>query len=197
MADRFRSTGGRSRPDVAELSDRFRELTLLLYDTNVSLKSLAARVYPYLAPDIEFKDPLAITRGERLFKVGLRGFHCVIHFDFDIAQLDVQLNDLGDGGRVLVDGIMNLRQLYFYTYPLRTLLVYDFVMARSRDSLGDRLGDRGGPSFQITRLEEMWSLGDLVENVPLIGRLYSGARQISGYILGGLFWLGCKVCPRE
>ncbi len=76
---------------------------------------------PYLAPDVTFTDPWLTAHGRGRFRIGLRGFHCVIRFDFDIFQLAVTLNERGDGGRVIVDGVMNLRQLRFYTYPLRTI----------------------------------------------------------------------------
>ena len=69
-------------------------------------------------------------------------------------------------------------------YPLRTLLVYDYVTTKT------------GSGLQIVRLEEIWSLGDLVENAPLISALYRAARTVNGYVLSGLFWLGCLVKPR-
>ena len=52
-----------SRQSPPEIVDRFRELTLLLYDTRIGLKTLEDRVHPFLAPGIEFKDPLIHGRG--------------------------------------------------------------------------------------------------------------------------------------
>jgi len=162
---------------VAELEERFRALTLLMYDTSVPIPVLEERVYPHLAPDVLFTDPWVIVRGRRRFEIGLCGFHTIIRFDFDISQLAVELDGRG-GGRVLVDGVMNLRQLGFYTYPLRTLLRYDFVLTE------------GGTSFQVTRLEEMWSFGDLIANTPLVGRFYDWVfRPSAGRFFLAVFWL--------
>ncbi|XYI02655.1 hypothetical protein ACMHYB_24030 [Sorangium sp. So ce1128] len=173
-----------SRLSVAEIGERFRELTLLMYTTSVPLDELREQVYPYLAPDVEFIDPWIRARGAGKFRIGLLGFHCAFLFDFDIFQINVSMNERGDGGRVLVDGVMNLRQLRVYTYPLRTLLVYDFVMTK------------GGEGFEITRQEEMWSFGDMIQNAPLIGTCYEGFRFVSGYFFAGFFWLSCVVATR-
>lgn len=167
-----------------ELCARFLSLTHLLYDTNVTLGVLERELVPYLAPDVEFVDPLVHAWGQDIFRTGLRGFHCAIHFNFEAFQIDVQVNRSAGTGRVLVDGIMHLRQLVVYTYPLRTVLVIDF-----------RLTD-GGRGFQITRLDEMWSLGDLLANVPGIGRIYDVSRRIFGQGLARLFHLSCEVATR-
>src|SRR5262249_8757521 len=100
----------------AEIAAKIRELTLLLYDTSVPLATLEERVVPYLSPRVAFIDPWIIARGRRKFRIGLRGFHCAIRFDFEIKQLAVELD--GRRGRALVEGVMNLRQLRVYTYPL-------------------------------------------------------------------------------
>jgi hypothetical protein len=173
------------RLGVNELERRFAELTLLMYDTRVPLGRLEERVVPYLAPDIEFIDPWVHVRGGPIFKTGLRGFHCAIRFDFDMFQLHVQMNERGDGGRAIVDGVMNLRQLVVYRYPLRTILVYDFVLTEA------------GTSFQITRVEEMWSFGDMLQNLPLAGHLYELSRRGWGYLLAGLFWASCALTGRR
>jgi hypothetical protein len=169
----------------AELEDRFRTLTLLMYDTSVPIPVLEERVYPHLAPDILFTDPWVIVRGRRRFEIGLRGFHRIICFDFDIFQLAVELDGNG-GGRVLVDGVMNLRQLVFYTYPLRTLLRYDFTLTED------------GRAFHVTRLEEMWSFGDLIANTPLVGEVYDRVfRPVAGRFFLAIFWLsGVLLRPR-
>jgi len=85
---------------------------------------------------------------------------------------------------VIVDGIMNLRQLRFYTYPLRTILVFDFVMTD------------GGQSFRIVNHEEMWSFADMIQNAPLVGRFYEGFRFMAGYFFTAAFWLSCAVKTR-
>lgn len=162
---------------TVDLEEHFRRITLLLYDTSVSLPVLEQEVIPYLDSNIEFIDGLISARGRDKFQLGLRGFHCAIYFDFDIFQLDVKMNSSGQSGRVMVDGVMNLRQIPFYTYPLRTILVYDFVFAPD------------GRSFLITRLEEIWSVGDLFENAPFVGRLYQKARALAGYLFMGFSWL--------
>lgn len=166
---------------IAQLDERFRELTLLMYDTSVPIPVLQEQVHPHLAPDIEFIDGILTASGAAKFKAGLSGFHCVFFFDFDIFQSAVKLSADGSGGRAMVDGIMNLRTVPHYTYPLRTILVYDFVLLD------------GGTRFQITRQEEMWSYGDLLENAPLIGRLFQAGRRLAGYLFTGFFWLGATL----
>jgi hypothetical protein len=173
--------GAATRPGIPEIERRFTELTNLLYDTAVPAEVLQEKVYPFLAPDIQFKDPWVKASGLRHFWIGLKGFHAVIRFDFRIFQLTVQLNERGDGGRVLVDGVMNLNQLVVYTYPLRTILVYEFTM----------LPD--GQRLQITSLEEMWSFGDLIENLPGARWPYEVYRRFFGYLFGGMFWVAAKA----
>ena len=172
-----------AQPSLAELEEHFRELTQLMYDTDVTIPTLEARAYPRLAPGVIFEDPWLRARGFDRFTTGLRGFHCVIHFDLDIFQIGVQLDPRGDAGRAIVDGVMNLRQLRFYTYPLRTILVYDFVLTE------------GG--LQVTRLEEMWSFADMIANAPLVGRLYDRVlRPAAGHVFTALFALSCALFPR-
>jgi len=174
-----------SRLSVRQLEARIGRLTELMYTTSVPLSTLEEEVIPCLSPDIQFVDPWVRVRGIQRFLAGLRGFHCVIRFDFDIVQLDVKLNEARDGGRAMVDGVMNLRQLRFYNYPLRTILVYDFVMTD------------GGRNLQITKVEEMWSLGDMLQNAPLIGRVYEVFRVISGYTISTMFWLACAISAKS
>src|SRR5262249_12716076 len=137
-------------PRVPALEARFRELTLLMYDTGVPIPVLKERVFPYLAPDIVFVDPWLVARRRRRFEIGLMGLHCAFRFDFDSFQVAVALGVQGDGGRVMVDGVMNLRSLPGYTYPLRTILAYDFMLGE---------GERG---LLVHRQEEMWSFGDMI-----------------------------------
>ena len=178
-----REAGNEATPrvDVLALERRFTELTHLLYDTSVPAAELQEKVYPYLAPDIEFRDPWVKASGRQHFWIGLKGFHAVIRFKFEISQLTVQLDERGDRGRVLVDGVMALNQLVVYTYPLRTQLVYEFTISPD----GERL--------QITTLEEMWSLGDLIENIPGLSRPYEVYRRCFGYLFGGMFWIAATA----
>jgi len=155
-----------------------------MYDTSVSLSELQEQVYPYLSKDIRFVDPFIRARGRNKFQVGLRGFHCAFLFDFRIDELRATLNERGDGGRVIVDGVMNLRSLRVYSYPLRTILVYEFVLTQ------------GGCSLEITSQEEMWSVGDLAQNAPVLGPLYDGWRFLSGYFFTAMFWLSCALATR-
>ena len=81
-------------------------------------------------------------------------------------------------GRALVDATMHLRSIPGYAYPLRTMLVYRFRL----DAAG---------KLCITEIEEIWALGDLLENAPLgIGALYDRVfRPVSGALFLGFFWL--------
>lgn len=77
------------------------------------------------------------------------GFHNMFHFTFDTFQLNVKLNNDGVTGRCIVDGIMNLKQFsWFYTYPLRSILTYEFRLLNNYDT--------DIPLFEIFRHEEMW-----------------------------------------
>jgi hypothetical protein len=176
--------GSSKKLGVQELERRFTEVTQLLYTTSVPIAELREKVYPHLAPTIVFRDPWVRGSGLPQIWTGVRGFHAVIRFDFDIYQLAVELNERGDGGRVLVDGVMNLRQLVVYTYPLRTQLVYEFDLSPD------------GESFQITSLEEMWSLGDFIANAPGVGVAYEGFRWASGGVIAAMFWLAATVVEK-
>ena len=92
--------------------------------------------------------------------------------------MGVDLNEQGTGGRVFVDGVMQLAQLKFYTYPLRTQLVYEFYF----------VGD--GSSLKIRRLEEMWSLADFFANAPVIGMFYNFWRLMMGVFWTIVFYVG-------
>jgi hypothetical protein len=156
------------------LETRLRRIITLMYDTGVSLDQLEAEVVPFFAEDIAFVDPAVSARGLSKVRTGMRGFHCAFKFELDIHQMTVD----AERGRALVDATMNLRSIPGYCYPLRTTLVYDFEVDAS-----------GEP--RITRIEEMWALGDLVANAPLgIGALYDRVfRPASGVLFLGFFWL--------
>eukprot|EP01120_Amphizonella_sp_Union-15-10_P015309 TRINITY_DN7855_c0_g1_i2.p1 TRINITY_DN7855_c0_g1~~TRINITY_DN7855_c0_g1_i2.p1 ORF type:complete len:105 (-),score=24.41 TRINITY_DN7855_c0_g1_i2:86-400(-) len=66
---------------------------------------------------------------------------------------------------------MNLRQFsWITTYPLRTILVYDLAIL-------DVDLDDNRVEFLITDHEEMWSFGDMIEALPLVGWAYNLFRR--------------------
>jgi hypothetical protein len=151
---------------IRALEERFRRISELLYDTRVPAQVLEEEVVPFLAEDVTFTDPWQHGSGKETYRRGAAGFHCMLRFDFDITQLNVQLEEGQLRGRAIVDGVMQLRQFsWLYTYPLRTLLVYDFTLQPPGDS-------RGLPRPLIHAHEEMWSLGDMIEAVPAVGWFY-------------------------
>jgi hypothetical protein len=140
-----------------DLEALFRKLSLLLYDTRVPVEVLEAQVMPYIADDVVFTDPWQTGSGRENYRLGLAGFHRLLRFRLDPVQVSVQLNANGDQGRAMVDAVMHLELLApLYTYPLRTILVYDF-----------RLDASGTP--QICSHEEMWSIADMLASVPAVG----------------------------
>jgi hypothetical protein len=153
---------------IRELEERFRHLTDLLYDTRVSPQQLEDQVLPLLAEQVTFKDPWQVGVGRDKYTVGMKGFHAMFDFRFEFHQVGVALDARATGGRALVDGVMHLRQSSrVFTYPLRTILRYDFTLAPH--------GEAAVPLLQITAHEEMWSLGDMIESLPVVGRIYAGA----------------------
>jgi len=61
--------------------------------------------------------------------------------------------------------VMHLRPFrHLPSYPLRTILAYAFEVTDPEA--------RGGPVFLIHEHEEMWSLGDMIEAVPVLGWFY-------------------------
>jgi hypothetical protein len=153
---------------IRELEARFRHLTGLLYDTRVPPQRLEEEVLPHLAEEVTFKDPWQVASGRDRYAVGMKGFHAMFDFRFEFHQVCVSLDAQASGGRALVDGVMHLRQSSrVFTYPLRTILRYDFTLESSAEATG--------PVVQITAHEEMWSLGDMIEALPLVGRIYAGA----------------------
>ncbi len=175
-----RGDGG-ARPGEAELADTFRTLVGLMYDTEVPLSTLDERVVPFLAPDVSFTDPWLTARGLNRIRAGMRGFHCAFRFDLVVSQLDVLLDEGGEGGRVLVDGVMRLRSIPRYEYPLRTFLVLEFVLTGGRPL--------------VTHLDEMWSFGHMIRHAPLgVGLFYDRVfRPAAGWFFEGFFRLACAV----
>jgi hypothetical protein len=169
---------------IQALEQRFRRITELLYDTRVPAQVLDEEVLPFLGEDVSFTDPWQSGVGRETYRRGAAGFHCMFSFDFDIFQLNVQLEDGHQRGRVLVDGVMNLKQLrWLYTYPLRTILVYDFTLTSRA----------GGLQPLIHAHEEMWSLGDMIEAVPLAGWIYKNLFR-KGFSYG--FLAASALCRR-
>jgi hypothetical protein len=166
--DRADETHPRRQALIHELEAKFRHLTDLLYDTRVSPQRLEDEVLPHLTEQVTFKDPWQVASGRDQYAVGMKGFHAMFDFRFEFHQVCVSLDAQASGGRALVDGVMHLRQSSrVFTYPLRTILRYDFTLESSAEATG--------PVVQITAHEEMWSLGDMIEALPLVGRIYAGA----------------------
>jgi hypothetical protein len=172
---------------VRELEERFRRLTELLYDTRVPSHVLDEEVLPFLAENVRFTDPWQQAEGREIYRRGVAGFHCMFSFDFDIFQINVQLEEGYVGGRAIVDGVMNLKQLsWLYTYPLRTILVYDFTLVSASATGGD-------VKPLIHSHEEMWSLGDMIAAIPLVGRFYTSVFR-KGFSYG--FQAASALCRR-
>jgi hypothetical protein len=153
---------------IRELEDRFRRLTDLLYDTRVSPARLEQEVLPFLSESVTFTDPWQAAGGRDRYALGMKGFHDLFDFRFEFHQVGIALDEAGAGGRALVDGVMQLApSSRLLRYRLRTILRYDFT-----------LSPPGGPpdtALRIEAHEEMWSLGDMIEALPLVGRFYSRA----------------------
>ncbi|CAF3374996.1 unnamed protein product [Rotaria socialis] len=150
---------------IHQLEQQLSIITRLLYTTSVSGVELDRSVLPYIANDIVFKDPWQEGGNKHLYRVGMKGFHNMFHFTFDTFQLNVKLNDDQKTGRCIVDGIMNVNQFsWIYSYPLRSILVYEFRLLNSQTV--------DVPQFEIFRHEEMWSLADMIDAIPIVGWLY-------------------------
>jgi hypothetical protein len=144
-----------------ELEERFRHLSLLLYDTSVDPKLADAAIAPLLAANVTFTDPWQQASGHRKYRIGIAGFHAMFRFKLELFQLSVQLSDDASHCRILADGVMRLQPLgAWYTFPLRTQLVYQCSLAAD-----------GTPT--VLSHEEMWSLADLLAAVPVGGSVYT------------------------
>ncbi|RKG82376.1 hypothetical protein [Corallococcus terminator] len=170
---------------IEQLEARFRDVTRLLYDTTIPARVLDEELMPMIAEDVTFTDPWQKGGGKETYRKGAAGFHCMFRFDFDIYQLNIQLEPDGKSGRAMVDGVMNLKQFaWLYTYPLRTILVFDFTLQRGED---------GGEALPLIHAhEEMWSFADMIANVPGVTTLYNGFR--STFSKG--FLVASAVCGR-
>ncbi|CAF3380817.1 unnamed protein product [Rotaria socialis] len=172
---------------IHQLEQQLSIITRLLYTTSVSGVELDRSVLPYIANDIVFKDPWQEGGNKHLYRVGMKGFHNMFHFTFDTFQLNVKLNDDQKTGRCIVDGIMNVNQFsWIYSYPLRSILVYEFRLLNSQTV--------DVPQFEIFRHEEMWSLADMIDAIPIVGWLYKNIfRRGFGYFFVSLSALSCFV----
>lgn len=171
---------------IRNLEERFRRLSLLLYDTSVDPARADAEVAPILDENVRFTDPWQQASGRAKYRLGAAGFHAMFRFALEITQASVQLSDDGSGGRALVDGVMNLQPFgRLFTYPLRTILVYDFDLSGTGTS---------EPKIRIRAHEEMWSIGDMIAAVPVAGWFY---RQVfrPGFSWGFLAasWLSARA----
>jgi hypothetical protein len=172
---------------ILALEERFRRMTELLYDTRVPAHVLEKEVVPFLTEDVTFIDPWQQGAGRETYRRGAAGFHCMFSFDFDIYQLNVQLEQGHQKGRAIVDGVMNLKQLsWLYTYPLRTILVYDFILPSPAVSGGE-------VRPLVYAHEEMWSLGDMIAAIPLAGWVYKNLFR-KGFTHG--FLAASALCRR-
>ncbi len=170
---------------IRKLEERFRQLSLLLYDTSVDPARADVEVAPLLDDEVRFTDPWQEASGRAKYRLGLAGFHALFRFTLQIAQVSVQLAEDGAGGRAIVDGVMNLQPLGpRFTYPLRTILVYDFALS----------GGGAQPRISIRTHEEMWSIADMIAALPAVGWFY---RRIfrPGFSRGFLAasWLGARA----
>ena len=142
----------------------FRKLTCVLYDTRIPADQMEAEIAPLLADDITFVDPWQTGSGKAAYRLGMAGFHAMFRFDFEIKQACVTLDDSGKSGRAIVDGVMHLDQIApLFSYPLRTVLTYEFTIANPARP----------EQFLVHKHEEMWSLGDMIEAAPFLGKFYS------------------------
>ena len=137
--------------------DEFRRLSELLYDTSVRTQQLDAEVVPYLDDGVIFVDPWQEGHGIERYRLGLAGFHSMFRFTLEIKQVAVDKAL----SRAMVDSVMHLRSVPWLSYPLRTILTYQF-----------RETPHETTPFKITYHEEMWSFGDMIQAVPGAGKVY-------------------------
>lgn len=185
----------RPRADVVEdLEQHFKRLTHALYDTDVPVPEVDALLKPYLADNVSFVDPWQHGVGLAKYRLGLAGFHTMLKFHFELAQVSVKYEPSTRSGRALVDGVMQLKLLApLYVYPLRTILAFDFVVT-------DEGGEGKPVQFCIGAHEEMWSFADMIAALPLLGPVYRKVFR-PGFAAGflGASWLTARakgVLPR-
>ncbi|KAF0974867.1 hypothetical protein FDP41_006341 [Naegleria fowleri] len=178
------STTSKGQPtfQTEDLEKRFSSLTHLIYNTQTKVQDLDEHVAPFLDEHVSYEDPFQFVSGKNTVLTQLKGCHLSMFFESKIEQLDIQMKENQEGGRVLIDAWMNMNQFKWIigTFPIRTILVYDFVMINE------------GSSFLITNLKEMWSLGDVIEQIPFIGWCFNLFRHGGGWFFTFFFFL-CSV----
>ncbi len=171
---------------VRNLESRFRHISQLLYDTSVDPKLADAEVAAMLDEHVRFTDPWQQASGRAKYRLGIAGFHAMFQFVLDITQVSVQLTPDGLGGRAIVDGVMKLRPLgRLFMYPLRTILVYDFLLID---------GEGPEPKVLIQAHEEMWSIADMIAALPVTGWFYRRAFRPAfsrGFLVAS--WLSARA----
>lgn len=150
---------------IPHLEQRFRHLSQILYDTDVDPAVVDAEVTPLLDANVRFTDPWQQASGREKYRLGMAGFHAMFRFKLRIHQVSVHLAADKQTARILVDGVMDLQPFGpRWTYPLRTMLVYDVVLTATALRV---------PDIRITAHEEMWSLGDMLAAAQMTGHFYS------------------------
>src|SRR4051812_23063610 len=114
---------------LPELQSTFRKISELLYDTKVPPEVLERDVMPFIADDVVFVDPWQEGGQRDRYRLGLAGFHRMLKFGLELFQVNVTLDEAAGTGRAIADGVMQLRLFEpLITYPLRTILVYEFTL---------------------------------------------------------------------
>jgi len=195
------------------LNKEFRDIVHMQYHTDIDPMEIETKLAHKIAQAITFRDFWQIGQGRDSYLMGLKGFHTMLKLRFKIIQSNIQLRNISNdiklhrykkeheemkmakcAGRFMADGIMYLHLLekIGIVYPLRTILVYDFLITRL--SPEDREVD-----YVITHHEEMWSLSDMIEAIPGIGRIYDGFRRLFcfGFLTASFFSYGFKILFNE
>lgn len=172
---------------IKQLEERFRTISLLLYDTSLPPSVVDREVSPYLAESIRFTDAWQQGLGREKYRLGAAGFHAMFKFHFEIFQLNVDVDVAKKKGRAIVDGIMHLKLLSpLYVLPLRTILVYEFILLDSRGE--------DGPRFLIQSHDEMWSFADLLAALPGTGWFYTNVfRKAFAYGFLAASYVSCRL----
>jgi len=157
---------------VEDIRLKISEISKALYHTSISPKELE-QYLPYIADNIYFKDPWQSGGGKDKYKLGMKGFHNMLNFSFEEYQVGVLVDTDSGEGRAIIDGRMMLKQFsWIYIYPLRTILRYNFRVRQGE-------GNEDDAPFQIYFHEEMWSFGDMIENLPVIGKFYDKVFRVA------------------
>lgn len=153
-----------------DLMAAFRGLVTRQYDTSVDVAILEMELEDHLDENVQFRDPWQAGGGKAFYILGQKGFHKMLWFHFDTKQITVDVDEKNMTARVLVDGIMHLEALKpILIFPLRTILVYTLRLERPA-SKEHPIG------WKIVDHEEMWSLADIIENIPGVGWCYGWFR---------------------